>query len=201
MLHRPFDSLRRWLLAFALAFSGAVFAQVAESPGALMLVATPEFSDPLYGATVLIARPIGDGQFIGFILNKPTTITLADAFPRHKPSQKVKAPIFLGGPEQADTLFALVQRTQSPGKGAMQIAPDLFLVVAGDTVDSVIEGDPEHARFLVGAVFWKRGELEMEVKLGAWYVQTPETDLMMRKDTRSLWKELVGRQNVRRNAI
>jgi putative transcriptional regulator len=198
---RPFTWIKHLFAAVLLAGAGAMSAKAAEESDALMLVATPDFVDPLYGASVLVAWPIGNGQFLGFILNKPTTVTLADAFPRHKPSVKAKSTIFLGGPERSNSLFALVRGEKSPGKGAIRIASDLHVVVAGETVDAVIERDPEHARFLVGTVVWQRGELEHEIKLGAWYVASPETDVLMRKDTKSLWKELVEKQGERRNAI
>lgn len=198
---RPFSWITRVFAAALLACAGVLPAQAAEDSDALMLVATPDFIDPLYGASVLVAWPIGNGQFLGFILNKPTTVTLADAFPRHKPSVKARSTIFLGGPERSNSLFALVQGEKSPGKGAIRIASDLHVVVAGETVDSVIERDPEHARFLVGTVVWQRGELEHEIELGAWYVASPETDVLMRKDTKSLWKELVEKQGEKRNAI
>lgn len=201
MSMRPYNRIRRLLVTALLAVVSLAPAQAAEESDALMLVATPDFVDPLYGASVLVAWPIGNGQFLGFILNKPTTVTLADAFPRHKPSVKARSTIYLGGPERSNSLFALVRGEKSPGKGAIRIASDLHVVVAGETVDSVIENDPEHARFLVGAVAWQRGELEYEIQRGAWYVASPETEVMMRKDTKSLWKELVTRQGERRNAI
>ena len=173
----------------------------AAEPGAMMLVATPALTDPLYGATVLVAHPIGGGQFLGLIVNKPTTVTVAQAFPKHAPSQKVLDPIFVGGPERPNSIFALVNSEQNPGKGTIQLAPDLFLVLAGTTVDQVIENDPEHARFLIGAVLWRAGELESEIKRGAWYVEQPDTDLMMRKDIGNLWDDLVQRREARRRAI
>ena len=179
----------------------AASAGAAEPPEALMLVATPSMTDPLYGATVLVARPIGGGQFLGLILNKPTTVTVAEAFPGHAPSQKVTAPIFVGGPEQTNTMFALVNSESSPGQGSIRLAPDLFLVYSGTTVEQVSEHDPENARFLVGAVLWQPGELELEIRRGAWYVEEPETGLVMRKETGNLWEELVERLEGYRKAI
>lgn len=169
-------------------------ARAADPTATVMLVATPALSDPVYRASVLVASPMADGRFVGFIINKPTRITLGQAFPEHAPSKKVVDPIFLGGPEQANKLFALVQREESPGKGSIRLSPDLFVVLAGDTVDQVIENDPEHARFLFGVVVWQPGELDAEIKRGAWYVESPETDVMMRKETGKLWQELVQRR-------
>ena len=188
------DHLRRSLFGLAMLLAAATTVRAADPAATVMLVATPALSDPVYKGSVLVASPLGDGRFLGFIVNKPTRITLGQAFPEHGPSKKVADPIFLGGPDQANKLFALVQREQSPGNGSIRILSDLFVVVAGDTVDQVIEQDPEHARFLFGAVVWQPGELDSEIKRGAWYVEQPDTDVMMRKETRKLWEELVQRR-------
>lgn len=185
-------------LFFAVALLGAAVspAHAADPTATVMLVATPKLADPIYRASVLVASPLADGRFVGFIINKPTRLSLGQAFPEHAPSKKVVDPIFLGGPEQANKLFALVQREKSPGRGSMRLSPDLFLVLAGDTVDQVIEQDPEHARFLFGAVIWQPGELDSEIKRGAWYVEEPDTGVMMRKETGKLWQELLQRRGV-----
>ena len=174
--------------------------QTAE-PLALMLVATPELDDPIYGGTVLVASPLRNGQFLGFIINKPTITTLAEAFPQDGPCQKVTSPIYLGGPAQVDALFALVQSKLSPGVGSIQLAPDLFVALDGDTVDHIIAYQSEHARFVRGAVIWQPGELESEIKRGAWYADELETGLMMSKEAGKLWKELVERMKVHRESI
>ena len=188
------DHLRRSLFGLAMLLAAATAVRAADPAATVMLVATPALSDPVYRGSVLVASPLGDGRFLGFIVNKPTRITLGQAFPEHGPSKKVTDPIFLGGPDQSNKLFALVQREQSPGNGSIRLLSDLFIVVAGDTVDRVIEQDPEHARFLFGAVVWQPGELDSEIKRGAWYVEQPDTDVMMRKETRKLWEELVQRR-------
>lgn len=186
--------LRRLLFGLSMLLLMGTAVRAADPAATVMLVATPALSDPVYRGSVLVASPLGDGRFLGFIVNKPTRITLGQAFPEHGPSKKVTDPIFLGGPDQANKLFALVQREQSPGNGSIRLLSDLFIVVAGDTVDRVIEQDPEHARFLFGAVVWQPGELDSEIKRGAWYVEQPDTDVMMRKETRKLWEELVQRR-------
>lgn len=199
--HRIAATLRGLAAGVFMLIATAVPAQTADKTDAVMLVATRQLSDPLYGATVLVVRPIGGGRHIGFIINKPTPVTVAQAFPRHVPSQKVKDKIFLGGPERSNSLFALVQTERSPDKDAMQLADDLFVVFNGAAVDQVIENDPEHARFVMGAVLWKRGELDSEIKRGAWFVEPPDTGVLMRKETGRLWEELVNRLEGYRGAV
>jgi hypothetical protein len=42
--------------------------------------------------------PLGDGQHMGFILNRPTGALLADLFPDLRPSRDSGASVYLGGP-------------------------------------------------------------------------------------------------------
>ena len=167
----------------------------------VILVATPELRDRLYGASVLIATPIGRGQHIGFILNQPTRSKLSDVFPDHEPSKKVTEPIFLGGPENTGALFALVQRQGRANSGRLALASNLYLEVERDKVDGVIENEYGKARFFAGVVVWQPGELAAEIKHNFWYVQDADADLVLRKSTRGMWEELIKRIERNKNAI
>jgi len=188
------------LLALA-AFGCAPPAPAQDAGEPLILVAKPALRDALYGATILVAKPVGNNQHLGFIVNKPTRVTLAKLFPEHMPSQKVAEPVFLGGPVNSETIFALVQRKDSPGSRSMQISPDLFLAHERDVVDRIIETESDHARFFAGLVLWRPGELDMEIKRGFWYVLDGETSLVLRKSTQGMWEELVRRQQQKANMI
>src|SRR5258708_7940267 len=62
------------LLLLTLAWSQASHAADASAP--IMLVASPELQDQLFGAAVLVVTPLSDGAHAGFIVNHPTQITL-----------------------------------------------------------------------------------------------------------------------------
>lgn len=165
----------------------------------VILVAKPALAtDRLYGATILIVKPMGEDKHIGFILNKPTPLTLGRLFPDHEPSQKVTEPVYLGGPVSTEILFALVQRPAKPGTKSMQIMPDLYAVVDRVGVDDIIEKESDHARFLAGLVLWQPGELRAELKRGFWYVLDADTSLVLRTPTEGMWEELLERS--RKNA-
>ena len=150
---------------------------------------------------ILIARPIGGERHVGFIINKPTQMTLGKLFPTHEPSRKVADPVFLGGPVSPEVIFALVQGRDSPGGRSIRILDDLYLAIDSEVVDRVIEKQSAQARFFAGMVLWRPGELHEEVKRGLWYVQDPRADLVVRKQTENMWEELVGRSERKANAI
>src|SRR4051794_14521920 len=125
----------------------------------VILVAKRQLQDRLYGATILLARPIGQDQHIGFIVNRPTKMTLGQLFPQHPPSRKVPDPVFLGGPISSESIFALVQTSKNPGGRSVKLLDNLFAVGGGKLGDGVIEKGPSHARFVAGLVAWGTGGL------------------------------------------
>ncbi len=194
--------------SFALAASLSIAACVAGlvhatdlDEGTLILVAKPKVHDGLYGSSILIAKPVGNDRHVGFILNRPTQVTLGRLFPEHAASHKVPDPIYLGGPFNTEFIFALVQRGDSPGGRSIQMTQDLYLATDAPTVDRIIEGEAAHARFLAGLVAWRPGELREELKRGLWYVLEADTDLVMRRPTEGLWEELVKRLERRANTL
>ena len=181
------------LALFAAAIAASPVATAQSADDSVILVAKPALRDRLYRATILIARPFGKNEHIGFIVNKPTRMTLGRLFPNHEPSQKVVDPVYLGGPVNTGTIFALVQRPDAPSGKSMPFLPDLHLVVDGEQVDHVIETESAHARFFVGLVLWTPGELRAEIEKGFWYVLDGDTSLVLRKPTAGMWEELVKR--------
>jgi putative transcriptional regulator len=192
---------RTLLFAILLFLGYHIEAQAADLSKAAILVAKPELQDELYRSTIVVVTPLGEDRHVGFIVNRPTPITLGKAFPEDGPSQKVVDPVYVGGPYQPQALFALVQRQDSPGGVSLELMPGLFVAVDGETVDRIIRSEPEHARFVAGMVAWDAGELRDEVERGAWYVLEPDAALALRKPTTGLWEELVRRSKTAANGI
>src|SRR6187401_2496562 len=86
------------MASIAIAFSAVLPARSDEASDTLILVAKRQLRDQLYGSAILIVKPLGEDRHVGFIINKPTQMTLGKLFPNHGPSQKVIDPVYLGGP-------------------------------------------------------------------------------------------------------
>ena len=188
----------------ALAASSAVLflASAGAAPGdTVLLVAKRQFEDPIYGSTIVLARPVDGGGHVGFIVNKPTKLNLSELFPEHEASKKVADPLFLGGTVDMNLVFALVETRGNRKDGAIRIAPDLFLAYETKAVDRIIESESDHARFFLGMVVWRPGQLDDELDRGLWYVDEPEAKLVLRRKTDGLWEELLLRLEARANTI
>jgi putative transcriptional regulator len=157
---------------------------------AIVLVAHPAFRDLEYRQTVLIAAPAPNGGHVGVILNRPTRRSLGSLFPEHEPSKKVLDPVYYGGPFSRGALVALVRADSAPGTGSVLLMKNLYLAFRANTIDHVIETTPNEARYFVGYVGWRPGELKSEIDRGLWTVSGADLEVIFRKETESLWEEL-----------
>ena len=73
---------------------------------------------------------------------------------------------------------------------------EVYLAFRANTIDEVIENTPNEARYFVGYVGWRPGELRTEIDRGLWSVHNADVGTIFRKDTEGLWEELL--QSTRR---
>lgn len=177
----------RWFILWSLLFVAT--AAPAQDDKPVLLVASPDLKGA-YSETLLIAVPSANAHF-GFILNRATHTRLAKMFPDHLASAKVVEPVYYGGPQMPDAIFAVVRR--NPGAQAVPFFGDLFIASRREAVDLIIERMPNDARYFAGFVVWEPGELEGEIDAGFWYVADADPSLFFRRDIGTLWNELVTR--------
>jgi putative transcriptional regulator len=184
----------RYAAAFVLVLVSGLVPGIARAQlqeDAMLLVAHPAFRDLEYRQTVLLAAPAPNGGHVGVILNRPTKRSLGSLFPEHEPSKKVVDPVYYGGPFSRGALVALVRADDAPGGGSVLLMDHLYLAFRANTIDHVIETTPNEARYFVGYVGWRPGELKSEIDRGLWSVMNADVDTIFRKDTDSLWEELL----------
>jgi putative transcriptional regulator len=178
-------------LVFLAAFALAAPAWSQSQEDAILLVAHPAFRDLEYRQTVLIAAPAPNGGHVGVILNRPTKRSLGSLFPEHEPSKKVVDPVYYGGPFSRGALVALVKADNTPGTGAVLLMKNVYLAFRANTIDHVIETTPNEARYFVGYVGWRPGELKSEIDRGLWSVLDADVEVVFRKDTDGMWEDLL----------
>jgi len=184
-----FFALLAWLAAV----------QAADLDRPLILVARPALHGGLFGAAVLVVTPAGGGLHAGFIVNRPTNVHLVVTSPGTASAQAV-APLYLGGPVDADQVFALIQGAKSPGGHSFEILPRLYAAYEPAVLLELVKTQSDKARFVAGHVAWRPGELQAEVDAGAWYVLEPDAGLVMASPD-GLWEELVRRGARTANAV
>ena len=185
--------LKRILGAMAVigALASASPVTAADGDDAVVLVAAPALRDPDYRQSVVIAVPVEGNRHIGVIVNRPTRRSLSSLFPEHEPSRKVVEPVYFGGPMSRGAVVAVVKTEKDPGRGSISLTKEMFLAMTVNIVDKVIEETPNNARYYVGYIIWRPGELRLEIDRKLWHVVNADADIIFRKDTQGLWEEMM----------
>jgi putative transcriptional regulator len=158
-----------------------------------LLVATPLIGDPHFERSVVMILAHGSEGAFGVIVNRPTDSTVAEVAPEW--SDHVTAPgvVFLGGPVAVDTLTGI-------GRPVDETVPGYAPLVAG--VGSVDLNSPPPSdrprwaglRLFAGSAGWAEGQLEDEIREGAWWVLPAAPDDVLTSDPSTLWARVLRRQ-------
>jgi putative transcriptional regulator len=159
-----------------------------------MLVATANLAGSGFDEAVLVAAPLPAGGHVGFIVNRPTSVKLASLFPEHAPSSKVLDPVYVGGPVFPEGVFAVTRRAPEGDENSIALMPGLVAVFGAASVDRVIETTPNDARYFVGLMVWRPGELDEQIRAGTWAVRPADADTVLATNSDALWKTLSAPQ-------
>ncbi|NLP03926.1 MAG: YqgE/AlgH family protein [Fibrobacter sp.] len=137
------------------------------SQGAVLL-ARDILQDPNFeSSTVLICLHSKEGAY-GLVLNRPSYMPLSEIFDGFK-GLDLKREIFIGGPVQQEQL-QVVQVTDEPMEGAFAIKPRVYMGGNWESIIQMIETDPSSTHLFLGYSGWGPGQLEEEIRAGAWDV-------------------------------
>ena len=154
-----------------------------------LLIAEPFLNDPNFVRSVILLCEHSEEGSVGFILNRGTELTLGDLLPDlYTPL----LPVYQGGPVQLDTLHMLHRMPKA--FGGNEIFPGVFWGGSYDALQDVIMNNayqPMDLRLFVGYAGWSPGQLEKELKEGAWIVTDVSEDILFETDAERLWKQAV----------
>jgi putative transcriptional regulator len=154
------------------------------------LVATPALATSEFSETVLIASPLPEGVHVGLVVNQPSVVPLAAVFPHYVPASRVVDPVYFGGPALRQIVFAAVRKAPEDAGTVVQLMPGLVLVMEAAAVNHIIETTPNDARYFAGLVVWRPGQLDEEVRAGAWKVSPADANTVFSAQPELLWKSL-----------
>lgn len=176
------------LVALVVATFSASAADQADQP--MMLLATPQLADPVFGQTVLLTAPLREGARIGVILNRPTERPMQALFPDHKVLNQIKDNVYYGGPMLPEVMVLLVRSDRELGQGSLKVGKGLYLALSAPLIEKILKEKPATARCFVGSVIWQAGELDEQIKDGAWSVVQAEPEMVFSKNPENLWESL-----------
>jgi putative AlgH/UPF0301 family transcriptional regulator len=167
-------------------------APAADLSEAVILVASDRLAGSIYEQTVVLAAPLPQGGYLGFIVNRPTHVKLETLFPQQPSTRNVAEPVYAGGPILSNAVFAVTRKAPDNNGNFFSPMPGLVVAIDSTTVDRIIETTPNDARYFVGLMFWAPDDLEDEIRNGAWEVRSADVDTVLRAKPTGLWKSLEG---------
>jgi len=154
----------------------------------VFLYAAPSLTDPNFSQAVVLLVEHGSQGAIGLIVNRPTEATVEATLPDAAFSG---LRIYQGGPVQPAAVLALV-RTERPPEGAVRILEDVFMTGRLRDLAAATRGGRagERVRIYSGYAGWGAGQLEKEIRTGAWVIGPAEVAALFSPEPETLWRKV-----------
>ena len=189
-------------LALALLLAGPALLAQSKSPRDLgpasLLVASRDLADPNFSKTVILLVHYDEESVLGLVLNRRTDVPISRLFEGLKAAKGRVDPIYLGGPVEISTVFALFQ---SPAKveGAASIFDRIYLISRKTVLEQTISARPDADSFHVylGYAGWTNDQLRKEVALGVWFIFQADAAMVFDAEPNSLWSRMIRKAEQR----
>jgi putative transcriptional regulator len=164
-----------------------------------LLVATPELTDPNFERSVVLLLDSDQDGALGVVLNRPTTVAVADIVPDWAPRVTEPHVLFAGGPVSTGSALAvgasraLGDDPNAEPVGFRRLYDDVGIVDLDTPVDLVAPA-LTHLRIFAGYAGWGAEQLRGEIGAGAWYVVPSRTADLFGGDPLRLWERVLRRQ-------
>jgi putative transcriptional regulator len=191
------------LCVVAIAFAGARPGPSGEPRQAdltgQLLVATPEMPDPRFAHTVIYMIRHDSSGAQGIVVNRPLReiplAILLEQLGMESKGVQVTLRLHAGGP--VDTLRILVLHTAGyASESTLAVKGGIAVTWEPDILRAIAQGKgPRRALFVVGYAGWGPGQLEAEMKTGAWVRASADEALVFDANYETKWdRAMAGRK-------
>jgi putative transcriptional regulator len=155
-----------------------------------LLVAMPTLNDPNFWQSVVLLCNYGPEGALGVVLNRPTEVSVS-ALTHDFPGVLGAERVYEGGPVSKNGMLVLC-RGESSGESSIveevSLAKDLEFLRGANRF-----GPYSDIRCYLGYAGWMSGQLEAEVKTGAWRTLWADPTLVFDADPGVLWSQMMRR--------
>ncbi len=164
-----------------------------EAPKVSLLLAMPQLGDPnFYRSVVLMLHLTKDGA-MGLIINAPLehhtlgSFAESEGIPCHEAF--LTTPIYRGGPVEPQRGWILHGNAAIVEK--REILPGLFLSGTMESMKKLLEAGSAPVKLVLGYAGWSPGQLENEMKQGAWLDAQSSVSYVVETDPKILWEKVL----------
>jgi putative transcriptional regulator len=161
-----------------------------------LLVATPSLLDPNFERAVVLILDVDENGALGVVLNRPSTVPVAEVLPEWADVAGTPGVLFQGGPVSTDSALAVA--TLPPGVeeepvGFRRLYDDVGIIDL-DAPTEVVGPALTGMRVFAGYAGWGEEQLADEIESGSWYVVPSDAADLFGSDPRGLWMRVLRRQ-------
>ena len=159
-----------------------------------MLVATRHGTDGMFAKSVILLVRYDKTGALGLMVNHRTTMPISQALSELKVAEGHSDPVFVGGPVELGTVFALARAVRKPD-GASAVAGDIYFISSKTGLEKELSeaSNPSGLRIYVGYCGWGPQQLEHEVLRGSWYIFSGSQDFAFDAKPSTLWSRLISK--------
>jgi putative transcriptional regulator len=157
--------------------------------GALLL-SEPFLNDTYFKRAVVLISEHDDRGTLGFILNKPTEISINEAL---EDFPDFESNLYFGGPVDTDSLF-YIHTLGNKLKGARKISNGIYWGGDFEQLKFLINTNqvsPDQVRFYAGYSGWEPEQLNLEIKDNAWMIGKANESFVFDDDPDHLWRKVL----------
>jgi putative transcriptional regulator len=168
---------------------------MSESLKGKFLIAGYQLRDPNFFKTaVLIIEHTAEGA-MGLVVNRPTSVTVANALAGHFELPESNDLVYGGGPVEPAALFIMHDCPEfDPGESP--VTEGLYVASSAEAFESVIRAvssdEPVRCRIFMGCAGWGAGQLEGELARGDWMIHDASDEFVFHEDAYCVWEDLVN---------
>ncbi len=161
------------------------------------LVAGRGLGDPRFRETVVLLISYESTGAMGLIINRPTTLSLSEAFPDDKKFRNRKDRVYVGGPVSVDRMMLLIRSRSRPAQSA-HVFGGVYVSSNREVLDRLIGSGKAGKQFhvYIGYAGWAPGQLEQEVSRGDWHIMEADAKTIFDRNAAEVWPELIRRSSV-----
>lgn len=150
-------------------------------------------TDLNFDRSVVFMLEHADEGALGVVLNRPSPIAMAEAVPQWASLAAEPPVVFIGGPVGRGSVIVLAEADAD-------LETEEFTPVLGSLGVLDVSKDPEDVvtpigriRLFTGYSGWGPGQLDRELRSGAWLVLDPDPSDPLSRAPEGLWTELLKR--------
>ena len=173
----------------------------AQGPNGVFLIAKPGLADPNFNETVVLVTQTQDSSTVGVIVNRPTDLKLTQFLADGFETGKYADAVFFGGPVMRQALVTVFQSDAPPQAPAFHVLRKLYMSLHPDNLKELLASGDRRYRVYSGFSGWAPRQLESEFEREGWFVLPADEEMVLRKDTSGLWRELLERVQARKTRL